>query len=85
MDQITQLIHDINTTPDSRRLIVSAWNVGEIKNAPGMLSAFFTTRVFEEGGDFSINVQTAKLAPFENFVGIKMPKTKGGWYKTDKT
>lgn len=30
IDQITQLIHDIKTNPDSRRLIVSAWNVAEI-------------------------------------------------------
>lgn len=31
IDQITQLIHDIKRNPDSRRLIVSAWNVGEIE------------------------------------------------------
>lgn len=30
LDQITQLINDINNTPDSRRLIVSAWNAGDI-------------------------------------------------------
>ena len=30
IDQITQLIHDIKTSPDSRRLIVSAWNVGDL-------------------------------------------------------
>ncbi|AJE99348.1 thymidylate synthase [Pandoraea apista] len=30
IDQITQLVEQIRTTPDSRRLIVSAWNVGEI-------------------------------------------------------
>jgi thymidylate synthase len=29
-DQITQLIDMIKTNPDSRRLIVSAWNVGEL-------------------------------------------------------
>ena len=29
-DQITDLIQQINKTPDSRRLIVSAWNVGEL-------------------------------------------------------
>lgn len=32
IDQITQLIEQIKTNPDSRRLIVSAWNVGEIDN-----------------------------------------------------
>ena len=31
VDQIGQLIEQIKSTPDSRRLIVSAWNVGEIE------------------------------------------------------
>ena len=29
-DQIANLIHDLKTNPDSRRLMVSAWNVGEL-------------------------------------------------------
>lgn len=30
VDQITQLIDTLNTNPDSRRMIVNAWNVGEL-------------------------------------------------------
>jgi len=32
IDQISQVVDQIKNTPDSRRLIVSAWNVGEIDN-----------------------------------------------------
>ncbi|WDE96702.1 thymidylate synthase [Lentisphaera profundi] len=32
IDQISQLIEMIKTTPDSRRLIVSAWNVSDVDN-----------------------------------------------------
>ena len=32
IDQITNIISQLKTNPDSRRIIVSAWNVGEIEN-----------------------------------------------------
>ncbi len=54
-----------------------------LKNAPGMVNAWFTSRVFEEGGDFSINVTEVKYAPFNSFVGVRMPTSEDNWYKTD--
>ncbi len=32
VDQLADLIHTIKTNPNSRRMIISAWNVGEIEN-----------------------------------------------------
>ena len=58
-------------------------NFQSLQNAPGMVKAWFTTRVFEEGGDFSINVTSAKYAPFNSFVGVKMLASEDNWYKTD--
>lgn len=48
IDQITQVIDQIKKTPDSRRMIVSAWNVGEIENmALPPCHAFFQFYVAE--------------------------------------
>ena len=41
--------------------------------APGMLSAVFTTRVFEKGGDASIMQTVVPYAPYPSFVGMNIP------------
>ncbi|MDP2423774.1 MAG: MG2 domain-containing protein [Bacteroidales bacterium] len=43
-------------------------------NAAGMLSAFFTTRVFEDGGDFSIDGMEMLFSPFSTYAGLKAPE-----------
>ena len=42
--------------------------------APGLLSAQFTTRVFEEGGAFSSSQSSVPFYPYPHFVGVKLPK-----------
>ena len=44
------------------------------KDAPGMLTAALTTRVFEPGGAFSISRQSTPFSPYDRYVGIKLPK-----------
>lgn len=60
-------------------------NIRVAEAAPGMLKASFYTRVFEEGGNFSIDRFTIPYAPYPVFVGIKTPKADGrGMLVTDK-
>ncbi|WP_069470503.1 thymidylate synthase [Candidatus Marithrix sp. Canyon 246] len=66
IDQISQLITDIKTNPDSRRLIVSAWNVAEIENMAlppcHLLFQFYVAKgklscqLYQRSADFFIGV-----------------------------
>ena len=42
--------------------------------APGMVNANFNVKVFEEGGDFSVDRFSIPYAPYTHFVGLKLPK-----------
>ncbi|MEG2277893.1 MAG: alpha-2-macroglobulin family protein [Odoribacter sp.] len=53
-------------------------------NAPGILNATFTSRVFETGGDFSLNTQSIYYSPYTEYVGIRLPKTEDNWYSTSQ-
>ncbi len=46
-------------------------------NAPGILNVNFKTRVFEEGGDFSVDNFSIKYSPYTSYVGVKVPEGKG--------
>lgn len=45
------------------------------KEAPGMLRAQFFTKVFEQGGGFSVDQMTMPYSPFKNYVGIRSPRS----------
>tara|TARA_B100000929_G_scaffold291081_2_gene287802 strand:+ start:2533 stop:4182 length:1650 start_codon:yes stop_codon:yes gene_type:complete len=57
-DQIANIVHQLKTNPDSRRIILNAWNVGEI-NEMGLppchcLAQFWTRKLtFEERGEMA--------------------------------
>lgn len=56
------------------------------KRAPGMLRATFITKAYEGGGDFSLDVVSKELAPFDHFVGLRSPEGRayGSYYTDDK-
>lgn len=51
-----------------------ALDLRDLSDAPGMLNAVFNTRVYEPGGDFSVDVLTQTLSPFDAYVGLRLPK-----------
>lgn len=44
------------------------------EQASGMLTAHFTSRVFEDGGNFSTSHSSMPYHPYDHYVGIKMPE-----------
>ncbi|TQV88393.1 alpha-2-macroglobulin family protein [Aliikangiella coralliicola] len=42
--------------------------------SPGLLSARFTSRVFEDSGAFSTERQSMDFHPYDNYLGVKLPK-----------
>ncbi len=49
-------------------------NVGQ--TAPGMLRATYISKVFEEGGDFSIDRYSVPYSPYKTYIGLHSPETK---------
>ncbi|GAB5400904.1 MAG: MG2 domain-containing protein [Aureisphaera sp.] len=75
---MTTTLSDDGTTSFSEKFEIS-------DNAPGMLQATFLTKVYEGGGDFSLDVFTKTLAPYSHFVGLRTPEPKRyGSFYTDE-
>jgi uncharacterized protein YfaS (alpha-2-macroglobulin family) len=59
--------------------------ITEVKNAPGMLRANLITRVFEQGGDASINSRSVSFSPFKRYVGVNFKRKASEQYlETDR-
>lgn len=69
-----EFIFDGNLDEKGMARISTKLEVGQ--NAPGMLRATYITKVFEKGGDFSIDRTTFPYSPFKTYVGIQAPNVK---------
>lgn len=64
-----------------------SYNLTTDKTASGMLKLALVTKVFEEGGNFSIDYFTSKYSPFNYYAGLSLSLSYGyyGWLFTDTT
>ncbi|MDO8929096.1 MAG: alpha-2-macroglobulin, partial [Bacteroidota bacterium] len=60
----------IDTKSDAGGNLNLPLQLGKITDAPGMLNADFTVRIFEPGGDASIRQFTKKYSPFSKYAGL---------------
>ena len=71
-----QMIFEGNLNEESQAQVPLEWEIDQ-DQAPGMLNASFKVRVFEKGGDFSVNRMQKKYSPYKGYVGVKVPEGKG--------
>lgn len=70
-----EFVFDGKLDENGEAMIKTKLNVG--KNAQGMLRATYITKVFEKGGDFSIDRTSLPYSPFKTYIGIKAPTASG--------
>jgi alpha-2-macroglobulin len=55
------------------------------KELPSALNAYFKGKVFEPGGDFSVDFLTEPILPYESYIGLRAEKPqKGYWLEANK-
>lgn len=73
-------------TTDATGTVQVPAGITAASNAPGMLKANFTVRVFERGGDFSVDRFSVPFSPYRVYVGLRTPEgDKRGMLLTDTT
>ncbi|MCW3072480.1 MAG: hypothetical protein JWO44_2370 [Bacteroidetes bacterium] len=85
----TETVFDGNLNEKGETVLNTSLNVGQ--TAPGMLRSTYITKVFEEGGDFSIDRYSVPYSPYKTYIGLHTPTAKnydntletGNTYKFD--
>ncbi len=74
-------------TDENGNVTISTDGIETGEESPGMLNAVFFTKVFEKGGNFSVDQYSLPFSPYEGYVGVKLPKgdKMRGMLLTDKT
>ncbi|MFY8128328.1 MAG: alpha-2-macroglobulin family protein [Chitinophagaceae bacterium] len=74
---ISKTIFDGALNSNGEAIINPNFNAGA--NAPGMLLANLMVKVFEPGGNFSIDNVSIPYHPYNSYIGLKMPKSSNSW------
>ncbi len=71
-------------TLSSQGNVKSNFRLPKYNNAPGVLKGTCFTRVYEPGGERSINTKDIKVSPFKSYVGVLLSNGGDSWfYETD--
>jgi len=73
-DMENVLVFDGKLDEQGRVEIPADFNISDA--APGVLKAFFETRVFEEGGESSVDRFSMPYYPYKSYVGLGVPSGK---------
>ena len=67
-----QMVFEGKISEEGKASFKPKFEIGQF--VPGMLKAYFKTRVFEKTGEFSVDRFSVKFSPYESYVGVSVPK-----------